>query len=220
MFDGLWKKDWYYTSSISNNIIWKNKATMWLVANIFYDSDETSSLATVSNHFHIMCQSISSIEHLLFSFPSYFFINSLSTSFDLFELCTALNLLLLFVFFQSFCVSVFRSLSLIAGLLLPLLFSLKHMPCHFSDAKFQIEINIPQITFLQCVWIKPYSSSIPNVENSTSKFCQSTQICCNKIEKRKKWWQLQSFLHYMQMQKTPPIEKQMEALRLFFGFII
>ena len=80
---------------------------MWVVANIFYDSDETSSLATVLNHFPIMCQSISSIEHLLFSFPSYFFINSLSTSFDLFELCTALNLLLLFIFFQSFCVSEF-----------------------------------------------------------------------------------------------------------------
>ena len=48
------------------------------------------------------------------------------------------------------------------------------------------------------VWIKPHSPSLTNIENSTSNFCQSVKICCREKKRRKQ--QLQSFLHYMQMQ--------------------
>ena len=38
----------------------------------------------------------------------------------------------------------------------------------FSHTKFQSIINICHVMFLQCVRIKPQSSSLTNVENSTS----------------------------------------------------
>ena len=50
----------------------------------------------------------------------------------------------------------------------------------FSHTKFQIGINIWRITFLQWVQIKPHPSSLTNIENSTSNFCQSVQICCRE----------------------------------------
>ena len=60
----------------------ENTVTLWL---IFCDSDATSSSATELNHFHIMYQSISSIEHLSFLFlQTSPFINSISLLFSLF----------------------------------------------------------------------------------------------------------------------------------------
>ena len=53
----------------------------------------------------------------------------------------------------------------------------------FTHTKSQIGINISQITFLQCVRIKPHSFSLTNVENSTSNFRQSVKICCREKEK-------------------------------------
>ena len=53
----------------------------------------------------------------------------------------------------------------------------------FSHTKFQIEINISYVVFLQCTWIEPHSSSLTNVENLTSNFGQSVQICCREKEK-------------------------------------
>ena len=47
----------------------------------------------------------------------------------------------------------------------------------FSHTKFQIGINISHVTFLQCVWIKPNLFSLRDVENLTSNFGQSDQIC-------------------------------------------
>ena len=62
---------------------------------IFCDFDETGSSATVLNYFHIMYQSISSSEHPFFLFlETSLSINLISPSFDLFEPCTTLNLLL------------------------------------------------------------------------------------------------------------------------------
>ena len=58
-------------------------------------SDETSSSETVLNYFYIMYQSISFIKHHFFLFfQTSLFINLISQSFDMFEFCTALNLLL------------------------------------------------------------------------------------------------------------------------------
>ena len=37
---------------------------------MFCDSDEADSSAAILNHFHIMYKSVSSIEHLFFSFSS------------------------------------------------------------------------------------------------------------------------------------------------------
>ena len=55
----------------------------------------------------------------------------------------------------------------------------------FSHTKFQTGISIFQIIFLQCVQIKPYSSSLTNGENLTSNFRQSFQICCGEKEREK-----------------------------------
>ena len=60
-------------------------------------------------------------------------------------------------------------------LLTPLLLSLKHLSWHVT--KFQIWINIWQITFFQCIRTEPHSSILRNVENSTSNFRRSVQIC-------------------------------------------
>ena len=53
----------------------------------------------------------------------------------------------------------------------------------FSHTKFQIAINICHLTFLQCVWIKPHSFSLPNLESSESSFRQSVHICCSEEQK-------------------------------------
>ena len=53
----------------------------------------------------------------------------------------------------------------------------------FSHTKFQTGISFCHVTFFQCVWIKPHSSSLTNVENLTSNFCQSFQIFCRENEK-------------------------------------
>ena len=53
----------------------------------------------------------------------------------------------------------------------------------FSHTKFQIGINICHLTFLQCLQIKPHFSSLTNVENQTSNFCQSVQICRGEKER-------------------------------------
>ena len=63
----------------------------------------------------------------------------------------------------------------------------------FSHTKFQIGFNICHITFLQCGQTKPHSSSLKIVENSTSNFHQSEQICCGEEQ--------QSFLRYTQAQE-------------------
>ena len=39
------------------------------------------------------------------------------------------------------------------------------------------------MTFVQCVRIEPHSSSLTNVENSSSNFRQSVQICCRGEQK-------------------------------------
>ena len=53
----------------------------------------------------------------------------------------------------------------------------------FPHTDSQIVINIYCVTFLQCVWIKPNSSGLTNVENVTSNFRQFIQICCREKEK-------------------------------------
>ena len=53
----------------------------------------------------------------------------------------------------------------------------------FSHTKFQNGINISHVTFLQCVWNKPHSSSLTNVESLTSNFVYSVQICRREKEK-------------------------------------
>ena len=53
----------------------------------------------------------------------------------------------------------------------------------FSYTEFQSGINICHITFLWYVWTNPNSSSLTNVENSTSKFCPSVQVCCGEKER-------------------------------------
>ena len=53
----------------------------------------------------------------------------------------------------------------------------------FSHMKFQIAIKNSHVTFLQFVWIKPHSSSLTNLENSTSSFSQSVQIFCREEQK-------------------------------------
>ena len=50
----------------------------------------------------------------------------------------------------------------------------------FSPTKFESGINICHKTFHQCVRIKPHLSNLANVENSTSNFRQSVQICCGE----------------------------------------
>ena len=50
----------------------------------------------------------------------------------------------------------------------------------FSHAKFQNGINICCIKSLQCVRIKPHSSTLTNLEHSTRNFRQSLQICCGE----------------------------------------
>ena len=52
-----------------------------------------------------------------------------------------------------------------------------------SHTKFQIGKNICHITFFQCVRIEPHLSSLKNMENSTSNFRQSVQICCGEKER-------------------------------------
>ena len=49
--------------------------------------------------------------------------------------------------------------------------------------KFQIGTNFSHVTSLQCVWIKPHSSSLTNVENLTSNFGQFVKICYGEKEK-------------------------------------
>ena len=49
-------------------------------------------------------------------------------------------------------------------LLPPLLSALRTWYVMFSQAKFQIAINMYHETFLQCVWIKSHSSSLTNEE--------------------------------------------------------
>ena len=44
-------------------------------------------------------------------------------------------------------------------------------------------IDISHIMFLQCVWIKPHSSSLINLENLKSNFGQSVQNCCREEQK-------------------------------------
>ena len=53
----------------------------------------------------------------------------------------------------------------------------------FSHTKFLTALNIFHITFLQCGQIKPHSSSLTNVENSATDFCQSVQIFCREEQK-------------------------------------
>ena len=43
--------------------------------------------------------------------------------------------------------------------------------------------DICHITFLKCVRIDSHSPSLTNVENSTSNFRQSVQICCREEQK-------------------------------------
>ena len=53
----------------------------------------------------------------------------------------------------------------------------------FLHTKFPIAIKISHVAFFQCVWIKPHSSNLTNVESLTSNFGQSVQICCREKEK-------------------------------------
>ena len=53
----------------------------------------------------------------------------------------------------------------------------------FLHTKFPIAIKISHVAFLQCVWIKPHSSNLTNVESLTSNFGQSVQMCCREKEK-------------------------------------
>ena len=52
----------------------------------------------------------------------------------------------------------------------------------YSPKKFQIGINISHVTFFQCVWIKPHSSSLTNPETLISSFGQSVQISFREKE--------------------------------------
>ena len=52
----------------------------------------------------------------------------------------------------------------------------------FLHTKFPIAIKISHVAFFQCVWIKPHSSNLTNVESLTSNFGQSVQICCREKE--------------------------------------
>ena len=54
--------------------------------------------------------------------------------------------------------------------------------CHvmFLHKKFLIGMNIYLVIFLQCVWIKPHSSSLTNEENLTRSFGQFVQISCRE----------------------------------------
>ena len=64
-----------------------------------------------------------------------------------------------------------------------IIFSKVHGNVMLSDKKYHITTNILHLTFLQCVWTKPNLFSSSNVENLTSNFCQSIQICCREKEK-------------------------------------
>ena len=63
-----------------------------------------------------------------------------------------------------------------------IIFSKVHGNVMLSHAKFQIGTNIFQmcLTFLQYVWVKPHSSSLTNVKNTTNIFRQPVQICCRE----------------------------------------
>lgn len=75
---------------------------------IFCDSDQTSSSAVALNYFHIMDKSVSSNGTLYFLFlQTSLLTNSISLSFGQFEPYTSLNLLLPFMFFQSFCFCIY-----------------------------------------------------------------------------------------------------------------
>ena len=63
-----------------------------------------------------------------------------------------------------------------------IIFSKVHSNIRLSHAKFKIETNIFQMcsTFLQCVWVKPHSSSLTNVRNPTSIFSRPVHIFCRE----------------------------------------
>ena len=61
------------------------------------------------------------------------------------------------------------------------IWSTKHVM--FSHMKLQIGINICHVMFLRCVLIKTHSSSLTNLESSTSSFCQSVKICCREEQR-------------------------------------
>ena len=88
-------------------------ATLWLVAKyvawrvwlIFCDSDETSSLATALNYFHIMYLSISSVEHLFFFF--YCKLRYISTQFLCLLTCLSFAQSWIFCYLLSCCFGVY-----------------------------------------------------------------------------------------------------------------
>ena len=57
------------------------------------------------------------------------------------------------------------------------------MACHVFTYEISDCINFCHITFLQCGQSKPLSSSLTNLENSTSSFRHSVQICCREEQK-------------------------------------
>ena len=120
------------------------------------------------SHYHIiiiMYQSISTIEHFFFSFPSYFFIDQLN-----FRFLT--------------CLTIWAKCSLESSVTF-------HLVSKFLFfVLFGCRESSEYITLLQCVWIGPHSSSLTNVENWTSHFRQSVQIWCREEQREEnsgKW---------------------------------
>ena len=74
-----------------------------------------------------------------------------------------------------------------------IIFSKAHGMSILSHTKVEIRINICHIKFFQCVRFKPRSSSSTNVENSTSNFRQSVQICCREAQKEENNGNCQAF---------------------------
>ena len=92
----------------------------------------------------------------------------------------------------------------------------------FSYTEFQSGINICHITFLWYVWTNPNSSSLTNVENSTSKFCPSVQVCCGEKEREENNGNCKASCVTQTQQsgasQNTATKKNMEGLKLFCGY--